>query len=137
MGINLIKISVVYFLIGVSMGMFMSMSHQFNLTPVHVHINLLGWTSLTLAGLLYHFFPKAGESMLEKIHFWLHNIGLPIMMIGLSFVVYGKLSFEPIIAVGGTITWLSILLFVINIIKNVQRDTSIDQNIQNDKGTSI
>ncbi|CAM4123383.1 hypothetical protein Gste01_02546 [Geobacillus stearothermophilus ATCC 7953] len=54
MGVKLIKISVVYFVIGVCIGLGMSMTHSFALTPVHVHINLLGWTALTLAGIIYH-----------------------------------------------------------------------------------
>ncbi|WP_408009372.1 cytochrome-c oxidase [Pseudalkalibacillus sp. A8] len=122
MSIKLIKISAVYFAIGVLIGMYMSMEHVFNLTPVHVHINLLGWTALTLAGIIYHLFPKASETRLATIHFWGHNIGLPIMMAGLALFVYGHTQFEPVIAVGATITVISILLFVINVLKNVKAE---------------
>ncbi|WP_349409439.1 cbb3-type cytochrome c oxidase subunit I [Pseudalkalibacillus sp. SCS-8] len=119
MSIKLIKISAVYFGIGALMGMFMSMTHNFSLTPVHAHLNLLGWTALTLAGIIYHLFPKAAESTLAKIHFWGHNIGLPIMMLALVLVVYGHEQFLLCISIGATITVISILLFVINILKNV------------------
>ncbi len=122
MGIKLIKISAVYFALGAVLGMYMSMSHTFNLTPVHAHINLLGWTALTLAGLIYHLFPKASESSLAKIHFWGHNIGLPVMMLGLTLFVYGHEQFEPAIAVGATITVISILIFVVNVLKNVKTE---------------
>ncbi|WP_261134570.1 cbb3-type cytochrome c oxidase subunit I [Bacillus sp. Marseille-Q3570] len=123
MSIKLIKISAVYFGLGVLIGMYMSMEHAFSLTPVHAHINLLGWTALTLAGIIYHLFPKAAETRLAKIHFWGHNIGLPVMMAGLTLFVYGHEQFEPAIGVGATITVISILLFVINILKNVKAES--------------
>ena len=83
MGSRLIKISAIYFVIGVSLGLYMSIVHSYVLTSVHVHINLLGWVSLALAGIIYTLFPDLASTKLAKIHFWLHNITLPIMMLGL------------------------------------------------------
>ncbi|HET8730640.1 MAG TPA: hypothetical protein VFM34_05955, partial [Moraxellaceae bacterium] len=54
--------AVLYFCLGVSLGLFMGASHDHTLFPVHAHINLLGWVSLTLIGVIYHFFPVAGAS---------------------------------------------------------------------------
>ncbi|WP_066068217.1 cytochrome-c oxidase [Neobacillus soli] len=120
MAIKFIKISVVYFVIGVCIGMYMSMAHNYTLTPVHVHINLLGWMSLAVAGLVYVAFPSAAQTTLAKVHFWLHNIALPIMMIGLAFLVTGTESAEPAVAVGGTLMVLGIIIFAINVLKNVK-----------------
>lgn len=120
MGIKFIKISVVYFVIGVSLGMYMSMTEKFIFTPVHVHINLLGWTAMTLAGLIYVSFPKAAGTKLALIHFWIHNISLPVMMIGLAFLVSGTTAAGPFVATGGTLMVLGVILFAINIIKNIK-----------------
>ncbi|WP_442604037.1 cytochrome-c oxidase [Paenibacillus sp. KN14-4R] len=120
MGIRLIKIASVYFVIGICLGMFMSISHKFDFASIHAHINLLGWASLALAGIIYHLFPNAGRSLLGKIHFWLHNIGLPIMMIGLILLVSDVENMEPIIATGGTLVSIGILLFMINLFRNVR-----------------
>ncbi|MBM7572455.1 cytochrome-c oxidase [Aquibacillus albus] len=122
MGIKFIKISVVYFVIGVFLGYYMSVSHAYNLTGVHVHINLLGWTAMTLAGILYTLFPKAEISILGKLHFWLHNIGLPLMMIGLFFLVQGNTSVEFFIPIGATAVVIAVILFAINILKNVKKE---------------
>ncbi|MEH7234671.1 cytochrome-c oxidase [Bacillus sp. JJ1562] len=119
-GIRFLKMAALYFVIGVLIGMGMSMSHTYTLTGVHVHINLLGWASMGLAGIVYYLFPRAGESMLGKIHFWLHNIGLPVMMIGLTMLLFGNTAVEPAIAVGGTVTTLGIILFAINVFLNVK-----------------
>lgn len=120
MGIKLIKISVCYFVIGVCLGMYMSMTENFDFTPVHVHINLLGWTAMTLAGLIYVAFPGAAETTLAKVHFWLHNIALPIMMIGLAFLISGVDAAGPAVATGGTLMVLGVIIFAINILKNVK-----------------
>ncbi|WP_417897113.1 cytochrome-c oxidase [Bacillus haimaensis] len=121
MGIRLIKISAVYFLIGVGIGYYMSTAHDYSLTPVHVHINLLGWSSLTLAGIIYHLFPSVGKTKLALSHFWLHNIGLPLMMIGLAFAVHGNDSYLIATIIGANLTTLGVLLFVINILKNLKQ----------------
>ncbi|MFE8698031.1 cytochrome-c oxidase [Cytobacillus sp. FJAT-53684] len=121
MGIKLIKISTIYFAIGILLGYFMSISHSYVLTPVHVHINLLGWTALTLAGILYHLFPNLASSKLSTWHFWLHNIGLPIMMLSLAGIVTtGNDAFTPGTAIGATLTCLGVLLFVWNVLKNLK-----------------
>nr|WP_254119334.1 cytochrome-c oxidase [Bacillus sp. FJAT-29790] len=99
----------------------MSSTHSYVLAPVHVHINLLGWTSLTLAGILYHLFPNLAATKVAKWHFWLHNLGLPIMMLSLAMVVAANNeSFITGTAIGATVTALGVLLFVWNILKNLK-----------------
>ncbi|WP_421378418.1 cytochrome-c oxidase [Bacillus salacetis] len=119
MGARLLKISVFYLIVGVGLGMYMSIVHNFGYTGAHAHINLLGWASLALAGLIYVLFPAAAESTLGKIHFWLHNIGLPIMCIGLFIVVHNQSLAVPIISIGSILATLGIISFFINVLKNV------------------
>lgn len=118
-GITYIKISVVYFVIGVLLGMYMSMAHDYKMASVHAHVNLLGWASFAVAGIIYWLFPKAASSVLGKIQFWTFSIGLPIMMIGLAFVVNGKASFEAIIPIGAVLVVVSVILFAINVFIHV------------------
>ncbi|MEF2966769.1 cytochrome-c oxidase [Paenibacillus sp. M1] len=124
-GVTYIKVSVVYFVIGVLLGMYMSMAHDYTLASVHVHVNLLGWASFALAGIIYWLFPKAGASLLGKIQFWTYTIGLPIMMIGLAFVLEGKASFEAIIPIGATLVVVSVILFAINVLINVRPQSNV------------
>jgi cbb3-type cytochrome oxidase subunit 1 len=120
MGITLIRISVVYFLIGISFGLYMSVTHVFSLATVHVHINLLGWMSLAIAGIFYTLFPHLSETSAAKAHFWLHNIGLPVMMISIALAIL-KVSpmFFPIATFGGAVTVLGIFCFGYNVLKNL------------------
>ena len=121
MGIRFIQVSVVYFAIGVLLGMYMSMEHDYALIGVHVHINLLGWASFALAGIIYHLFPKAGNHILAKVHFWGSNIGLPLMMGGLTNLLLTESEQSAIfISIGATLVVISVILFTINVLKNVR-----------------
>jgi len=57
-----IKIAVLYLALGVTLGVVMGMMHVFTFMPVHAHLNLLGWASLALVGLVYHAYPQAAET---------------------------------------------------------------------------
>lgn len=122
MGIKLIKIAVVYFLIGISLGLYMSAAHVFSLATVHVHINLLGWVSLSIAGIFYILFPQLEKTSAAKIHFWLHNTGLPVMMASIALAIIGGGQIFFILAtVGGLLTVISIFFFGFNVLLNLRR----------------
>ncbi|MEK5147108.1 cytochrome-c oxidase [Psychrobacillus sp. FSL K6-4615] len=121
MGARLIQISVVYFTIGVSLGMYMSMAHDYALTGVHVHINLLGWTSFALAGVIYHLFPVISKNIYAKLHFWSANIGIPLMMVALTVLILAENEQATIfVATGGVLVVFSVIMFAINVLKNVR-----------------
>ncbi|MGH8371255.1 MAG: cytochrome-c oxidase [Gammaproteobacteria bacterium] len=115
-----LKLAVVYLLIGVIFGLIMGMMHRFEYVPVHAHINLLGWTTLGLAGVIYRLFPRAGGHWLGLVHFWLHNIGLPIFVVGLFFLQGGYAAAEPVVAIGATIAVAGILFFAANLFSNLR-----------------
>lgn len=122
MGIKLIKIAVIYFLIGISLGLYMSAAHVFSLATVHVHINLLGFVSLSIAGIFYILFPNLAKTTAAKIHFWLHNIGLPIMMVGIALAILGAGQIFFILAtLGGLVTVVGIFFFGFNVLLNLGR----------------
>lgn len=122
---TLLKISVVYFMIGISFGLYMSLTHVFNLTSVHVHVNLLGWMSLALVGVIYHLHPNLEKSGLAKAHFWLHNIGLPVMMIAIALAILGvNPIFFPIATAGGAATLIGIFCFGLNVLMNMEKPTA-------------
>jgi len=119
MGKTFIKIAVVYFAIGVLLGMTMGMIHDFRFTSLHAHVNLLGWVSTAVFGLIYSVYPYAAETKLAKSHFWLHNIGLPVMMVGLLCESLGVTAGVPIMIVGSLAVVVGTLIFMVNVLKNL------------------
>jgi hypothetical protein len=120
MGIWFIRISTVYLLVGTALGMYISITSNFALNSVHTHISLLGWTTMTLVGLIYHNFQNLEKSILCKIDFIIFNIGLPIMMIGLAFLNSGFNNFLIVVSIGATITSIAILIFTVHILTRLK-----------------
>ena len=124
MGLRFLKIAVVYLFVGALLGGFMGMKQEFTLAPVHPHLLLLGWASFALAGLVYHLYPAAASTMLARIHFWLHNIGLPVFMVGLGMLLTGKESAGPIVGISASIVIIGLAAFSVNVLMNVKSTQS-------------
>ena len=120
-GIIWLKLAVLYLLLGISLGIAMGASQNFTLRPVHAHINLLGWTTMALAGLIYSVFPQAGESGLARLHFWLLNLALPVMMGALTMLLLGHMSIAPVLAIAEIVGALAILAFAANLFLNLRQ----------------
>ncbi len=120
MGLHFLKIAVVYLVIGALLGLTMGITQKFVLVPVHAHVLLLGWASLALAGLVYHFYPAASTTRLARFHFWLHNIGLPLFMVGLGFLLTGNESAFPVVLVSAIAIIVGLVLFAATVLLNIK-----------------
>jgi hypothetical protein len=115
-----LRLAGIYFLIGVGFGYAMSITENFVLMPVHAHVNLLGWVSMALFGLIYFVRPEAAATRLAKTHFALYNIGLPIMLVALGFFLTGAKGAGPVIGIGATLVIIAIICFVINLFRQIK-----------------
>jgi len=115
-----LKLAVVYLMVGVGLGIVMGSTEDFTLRPVHAHLNLLGWATLALAGLIYSVYPEAGTSRLARIHFWLHNLSLPLMMGSLAWFLKGHPEVVPVLATAEIVAAGGVLAFAANIFINVK-----------------
>ncbi len=115
-----IKLSVIYLIIGISIGMAMGATHNFTLRPVHAHVNLIGFVTLALTGLLYSVFPRLGASKLAKFHFWTMNVALPFMMLGLAAMLLGQQQALPVMIVAEFVLAASVLSFAANLFVNLK-----------------
>jgi len=120
-GVIWLKLAVLYLILGISLGIAMGASQNFTLRPVHAHINLLGWTTMALAGLIYSVFPQAGASRLARVHFWLLNLALPVMMGALSMLLLGHVAVAPVLAIAEIIGALAIIAFAANLFLNLKQ----------------
>jgi len=123
-----LKIATVYFTIGVLAGLTMGIIHDFRFTSVHAHVNLLGWVSMALFGLIYHFYPKAANSKLAKTQFWLHNIGVPVMLGGIALQVLGVPAALTPTIIGSIAVVIGVILFMVNVFKYVGKDSNYNSD---------
>ncbi|WP_123042877.1 cytochrome-c oxidase [Cohnella candidum] len=121
MSTSFIKAAVIYFLVGTVLGLVMGSTQAFEYTSVHAHINLVGWASLAIIGLIYKVYPDLGEAKLARIQFYLHNVGLPLLII--SMVIFARDNEAlgiPFAALGGLLIIVSAILMAVNVFKRLR-----------------
>jgi cbb3-type cytochrome oxidase subunit 1 len=117
--VTLVKIAAVYLVVSLAVGMYMAISENHALATVHSHIALLGWATMALTGLVYLMWPACSGNRLAAVHFWLYNIGLPIMLGSLAVIsVTGDVRVEPVIGLGSTLVVVALACFAVNVIRH-------------------
>jgi hypothetical protein len=115
-----LRIAVVYFVIGVTLGIVMGASGDHGMMPVHAHLNLLGWVSMTLFGLIGRAHPAVLEGRVAAIQFWLYNLSVPVLLSMLAALLRGHEALAPLLAVGSLVTGAAVLLFAYMVITRVK-----------------
>lgn len=112
---------VIYFLIGVSLVIFIRLTDLFRLSSAYTHIHLAGWGMIALAGMIYHVFQTAGATKLTQVHDQFLMIGIPLLCIDIIFSRLGQYEIGSLINwVGGILILFGVIFFVINAMNNVR-----------------
>lgn len=120
LGLKWIKLAALYLLVGVLFGLHMGKSHDFSLAPVHAHINLLGWATMGVMGLLHYVFAKQLVNRIAVVQFWLQQIATPVMMVALTLLLKGHTDMEPLVGISSIAVGIAVLLFVYNVMRNLK-----------------
>ena len=117
---NFIVIGSLYLLVGIILGSYMGGSGDHTLAPVHAHINLLGFTLMTVFGLAYRLIPGLAGGILATAHFWLHQIGALVLLVGLFLLMSGTVGegIGIIFPVAELAVLAGILCWAINVFKH-------------------
>lgn len=118
---NFLLIGSLYLLLGVGIGSYMGASGKHDLAPLHAHINLLGFTLMTLFGLAYRLVPNLAGGWQATAHFWLHQIGALVLLISLFLLMTGRVAeavIGPVFPLAEALIFLGILAFLTRLYKN-------------------
>lgn len=100
---------------GAVLGITMGMRQDFQLVPVHAHLNLAGWASLALFGLTYRVYPQLAATNLARYHFIVSACGSVLLPIGIALAV---LKNSPGIAILGALLWfVGVLMFLVQLVR--------------------
>jgi hypothetical protein len=111
-------------IVGVGMGIHMGIAHDFRLAPVHAHINLVGWASLALFGIVYRLYPEMAKSPLAGLHFILAAPAAIMFPIGIALSILAE---RPLVAIVAALLWFAgVLLFLVQLV----RQTFSKENFQ-------
>lgn len=95
-----ILMAIVYALAGMLLGLWMGAKEDYAQVPVHAHLNLVGWASMALFGLIYRAWPNLAKARLAKMQFWFMALGTPVMLVGIPIAHSGG---SPLLAITGSV----------------------------------
>ncbi len=120
---NFILVGGLFLLTGILVGIYMGASGNHNYTGLHAHLNLLGFTLMTIFGIVYRVFPSLAENTLARAHFWLHTIGSLLLFIMLALLfseTIAEASMFPVAPIAEVVILAGLLAFLWNVIKNLE-----------------
>ena len=112
-----------YGILGMLLGLHMAITQNHEQRPTHAHILVIGWVSFFLFGLFYLHFGKVVSRMLARVHFWMAEVAIAGLVVGLWLIYSGKPQFEPIAAVSAITYALSFVVFALVAIPALQAQT--------------
>src|SRR5437899_2519365 len=109
---TLIGIRVSLGLIGIGLGIFMGIRHDFVLMQGHAHLNLLAFVTMFLSARYYRAVPQAARSKLARLQAIVGVTGAAAFPAGVACVVLGGRDHVGAIGIAGAVTvLLSMALF--------------------------
>ena len=115
--VSFLLLAVLCLLVGLSLGIGMGIAHDFQLAPVHAHLNLVGFVLPSIFGLTYRVYPALARSRLALPHLALSGVGGVVLPAGIYFAVIHNF---PVIAIAGAfIVFGGVATFFANLLVNL------------------
>ena len=108
-----ISAAIVCLLLGEGYGLWLGASEQFQFAPVHAHMNLIGWASLALFGLIHRAFPALATAKLAPAQCILAIFSALTVPIGIYLVIASARENDMPVLVLSLLVYLSTILFAI------------------------
>lgn len=106
---------------GIGLGIWMGIAHDFTLAPVHAHINLLGWVTLSLYG-LYHRGVARTDSRFAWAQVGSAALGFLMLTGGMTLLIGAQVeAFLPVAILGALLCLVSMALFLAILIRDALR----------------
>ena len=141
LGVKFLKASLIYFIIGVTMGAIITIGPIYDFVVLsklferaHAHINLIGWVSLSIIGFIYYLIlGNIGKPLysewLGNMGFWLINIGICAEFVALllggiaqaSSFQAGNFVIMMLIVIFAFVMMIGVYFSVYNIYKTLNR----------------
>jgi hypothetical protein len=115
-----IAVALLCLLVGEAFGIWISQSpERFPLHPAHAHLNLAGWVTLALYGLMHRAYPELAATRLAPLQCAAAVLGAVVMAPGILLAITsGEQNLGPVI-VGSLGVMLGTLLFGVMFIGKV------------------
>lgn len=105
------KAGILFLLIGIGMGLQMSISGNHNVIGAHAHTNLLGWVTSALFATYFALNKDKAEQRLAFVQFAVYTLGVALMIPSLYLLLLGNAAAEPVVAISSFITFAGVAIF--------------------------
>lgn len=105
------RLSVLFIIVGISMGIGMAASQDHSIMPAHAHLNLLGWVSLFLFGIYYERRPALDASRAALFQVGLWAFATVILTAAVAAIHLGYTAADPFAAVASLLVLAAALMF--------------------------
>jgi len=111
-----------FVLVGMGIGEYMGAHEDFRLTPVHAHINLVGWVTMALYGTFYALTAKTYSKRLAWTNYGLGTVAVIVMAPSLGgFILTQDKRFLMTLIGGEMLAMLGMLTFLVSAVRELLR----------------
>jgi cbb3-type cytochrome oxidase subunit 1 len=120
-----LKSALVWLALGALLGLAMILHPAWLVyRPAHLHMNLLGFVTMMIAGVAYHVIPRfTGHPLASRraagAHVWLANAGLSLMVAGFGLQGRGVASWQLLLGLGGALSAAGVALFIVTLWRTI------------------
>ena len=107
-----LRAAAVYAVIGMAFGIHMGMTQDFSLMPSHAHLNVLGWLSISIYGLVLAKFPAVATTRLAQLQAVVAHLGVIVFVPGIAIAILSGHENEIFVMIGSLLVLLGGLLFL-------------------------
>lgn len=121
-----------FVLVGMVLGGYMGAHEDFRLTPVHAHINLVGWVTMALYGTFYALTAKTMSKRLAWTNYVLATVAVLVMTPSLAaYLLTQNKAYLGSVIGGEALAMLGMLIFLVSAVRELlrKRDTDASQGI--------
>lgn len=119
------KTAICFLIVGIAMGLQMSISGEHNVIGAHAHTNLLGWVTMALFGVYYALNPAKAQTRLAQVHFWSYFGAVLVMSPSLYLLYLDYASVEPLLALSSIVAFVSVIAFAVVVFS--RKDVTVSQ----------
>lgn len=115
--------SLIYAMLGMTLGIFMAASKNHAEHVTHAHILLAGFVLSFIYGLCHKLWLNNNTSLLAKAQFGIHQLGVAVMSAGLFLLYGGFVAIEvldPILALSSIAVLVGMVLMTILFLKSAK-----------------
>ena len=102
-------------LVGVVLGIYMGATGQFQYSPIHAHLNLVGWASLAIFGLSYRAYPALAANGLARLHLLASGAGGLGLPLGIYFAIFRQS--EGLVLTASAFVLAGTLIFIVQLLR--------------------